>query len=194
MLVLFSTLISGCASSSGGLASHYNERFNYGWDALQRQDYKTAYESFLEIAAWDSRAQVKLGAMHQKGLGVPQDYKEAVRWFRHSTEHKNAYGQYNLGWMYANGQGVPQDYKEAVRWYRLSADQGFGDAQYNLGWMYYHGSGVPKDYVLTHTWMNLAASNGNEDAIKKRNIVEKKMSPSQIEKAQEMARNWKPKK
>ena len=34
----------------------------------------------------------------------------------------------------------------------------------------------------------------SKDCVKNRNIVEKKMSPSQIEKAQEMARNWKPKK
>jgi len=30
--------------------------------------------------------------------------------------------------------------------------------------------------------------------VKNKNLVEKKMTPSQIEKAQEMARNWKPKK
>ena len=43
-------------------------------------------------------------------------------------------------------------------------------------------------------WWNLSGSNGYKDAVKNRNIVEKKMTPSQIEKAQEMARNWKPKK
>ena len=60
--------------------------------------------------------------------------------------------------------------------------------------MYETGRGVPQDYVLAHMWWNLAGSNGNKDAVKNRNIVEKKMTPSQIEKAQEMARNWKPKK
>jgi hypothetical protein len=194
MLVLFSTLISGCASSSGGWvddSSAYNTAYNNGWDALQRQDYKTAYESFLQIAAWDSRAQVNLGMMYTKGIGVPQDYKEAVRWFRHSTEHRNANGQYNLGAMYVKGLGVPQDYKEAVRWFRLSADQGNAGAQHNLGLSYYHGLGVPKDYVLAHTWLNLAISNGNEGALEKRNFFEASMTPSQIEEAQEMARNWK---
>jgi len=41
-------------------------------------------------------------------------------------------------------------------------------------------------------WANLAASNGSESAVKGKNIVEKKMSPQQIEKAQELVRNWKP--
>ena len=94
--------------------------------------------------------------------------------------------------MYDNGQGVPQDYKEAVRLYRLSAEQGFAEAQYNLGVMYYNGQGVPQDYVSAHMWWNLSGSNGHKSAVKNRNIVEKKMTKQQIEKAQEMARNWKP--
>jgi len=67
-------------------------------------------------------------------------------------------------------------------------------AQFNLGLMYANGHGVPQDYALAHMWFNLSGSNGNKMAVRNRNIVEKKMTPSQIEKAQEMARNWKPKK
>jgi len=43
-------------------------------------------------------------------------------------------------------------------------------------------------------WFNLCASAGSEKCVKQRNLMEKKMSLSKIEKAQEMARNWKPKK
>ena len=43
-------------------------------------------------------------------------------------------------------------------------------------------------------WFNLSGSNGDKDAVENRNIIEKRMTPSQIEKAQEMAKNWKPKK
>jgi len=42
-------------------------------------------------------------------------------------------------------------------------------------------------------WFNVAASNGNKDAVKNRNMLVEQMTPQQIEKAQEMARNWKPK-
>ena len=80
----------------------------------------------------------------------------------------------------------------ASKWYRLSAEQGFADAQYNLGVMYEGGHGVPQDYVSAHMWMNLSGSNGYKDAVKNRNIVEEKMTPSQIEEAQRLARNWKP--
>ena len=43
-------------------------------------------------------------------------------------------------------------------------------------------------------WWNLAGSNGYKVATENRKIVVEQMTPQQIEKAQEMARNWKPKK
>ena len=95
--------------------------------------------------------------------------------------------------MYDEGLGVPQDYNEAVKWYRLSAEQGDAFAQSNLGVMYANGQGVPQDYALAHMWFNLSGSNGHKDGVTNRNTVENKMSPSQIEKAKEMTRNWKPK-
>ena len=93
-----------------------------------------------------------------------------------------------------NRQEISQDDKEAGKWYRLAAEQEFAPAQYNLGVMYTNGQGVPKDSVSAHMWFNVAASNGNKDAVKNRNMLVEQMTPQQIEKAQEMARNWKPKK
>ena len=78
-------------------------------------------------------AQYNLGIMYYNGQGVPQDYAEAVKWYRLAADQGDAYAQYNLGVMYDNGEGVPQDYKEAVKWYRLAAEQGHAKAQYNLG-------------------------------------------------------------
>ena len=90
------------------------------------------------------------------------------------------------------GLGVPQDYKEAVKWLILAAEQGLAQAQYNLGNMYTNGQGVPQDYVLAHMWFNLCGSSGNKDCVKNRDMTEKRMSLSQIEKAQELVSNWKP--
>ena len=60
--------------------------------------------------------------------------------------------------------------------------------------MYKDGRGISQDYALAHMWLNLCGSSGEKDCVKNKNIVEEKMSPSQIEKAQELAKNWKPKK
>ena len=75
-----------------------------------------------------------------------------------------------------------------MKWYTLAAEQGSAVAQGNLGAKYAFGSGVLKDYVRAHMWGNIAATNGNELGAKLRDDFEKKMTPSQIETAQKLAR------
>ena len=65
-------------------------------------------------------AQYNLGLMYDNGEGVPQDYAEAMRWYRLAAEQGCADAQYELGYMYENGLGVPQDYAEAAHWYLSS--------------------------------------------------------------------------
>jgi len=132
----------------------------------------------------------------QDGLDAyqKQDYKTAHRLWLPLAKQGDAAAQLFLGAMYNEGKGVPQDYQEAVKWYRLSAEQGNAEAQLNLGLMYDFGQGVPQDYVSAHMWFNLCGSSGDKDCVSSIRHIEKMMSPSQIEKAQEMARNWKPKK
>ena len=100
----------------------------------------------------------------------------------------NADAQYNLGIIYASGLGVTQDYNEAVKWFRLSSGQGNAQAQDIYGLMYASGRGVTQDYVRAHMWLNISASSGNTLAESNRDKVAKKMTQTQIEKAQEMAR------
>ena len=45
----------------------------------------------------DATAQYDLGLMYAKGQGVPQDYAEAVKWFRKAADQGDASAQYNLG-------------------------------------------------------------------------------------------------
>ena len=145
-----------------------------------------------------AKSQRRLGSIYLWGLGeVPKDLKKALKWLKLGAEQGDAAAQYNLAGMYGRGDGVPQDFKEAVKWYRPAAEQGLPEAQLNLGGMYYEGDGVSQNYVLAHMWWNLAAEQRNigfraKSAIKNRNLVEKRMTKQQIEKAQEMARNWKP--
>ena len=73
---------------------------------------------------------------------------------------------------------------------RLAAEQGYALAQYNLGVKYAQGRGVPANYSIAHMWLNIAASLGFKNAGKARNIVEKGMTPTQVETAQRLAREW----
>ena len=116
------------------------------------------------------------------------DCATAVKEWTTLAEQGEAIAQFNLGLMYDNGEGVLQDYKTAVKWYTLSVEQGFADAQFNLGLKYHKEQGVPQDYVKAHMWYNITASNGEHAAILNRDIIAKEITPSQIEKTQDLAR------
>jgi TPR repeat protein len=167
----------------------YSADFNKGLTAAQSGDFATALKEWKPLAGQgDADAQTNLGLMYQNGWGVPQDDKEAVYWYKLAAEQGDAKAQYNLGVMYDVGEGVPQDDKEAVRWYTLAAEQEHAKAQYNLGVMYALGEGVIKDYVYAHMWGNIASMNENDKGETLRGYVAEKMTSSQIEEAQRLAR------
>ena len=123
--------------------------FVRGLAAFQIGHYSTALQELRPFAEQGSAsAQYYLGVMHQNGLGVPQDHKEAVKWYQLAAEQGDASAQYNLGLMHHNGKGLPQDSKEAVKWWELAAEQGVARAQFNLGLMYVNGTGVLQDYKV----------------------------------------------
>ena len=144
----------------------------------------------LTIALLLGSAGVSWSQDFGKGFWAYQsgDYATALREWRPLAKQGDAVAQLNLGNMYRKGQGVPQNDKTAVRWYRLAAEQGNADAQTNLGVMYGMGTGVIRDDVYAHMWFNIAASSGNKRAVKNRDIAAKNMTPSQLEKAQDLAR------
>ena len=163
--------------------------FQKGLAAAQAGDFATALKEWTPLAeAGDVDAQYNLGIMYDNGYGVPQDQKEAVKWYRLAADQGYAGAQYNLGVMYSNGQGVLQDYTEAVKWYRLAVEQGFAEAQTNLGLMYDNGQAVLQDNAIAHMWYNIGAANGNELGGTNRDKIAKRMTPAAIEKAQAMAR------
>ena len=167
--------------------------YSAGEDAYFRGDYATAFRDLTPLAeSGDAFSEYFLGLMYVKGEGVPQDFKQAEYWFFLAAEQGHAQAQHNLGVMYAEGQGVPLDFKEAVQWYQLAAMQGDAQAQFNLGVMYATDEGALKDYVLAHMWFTLAAAQGEKDATVLRDSLGKKMTPAQIEVAQKLVREWKP--
>lgn len=72
-----------------------------------------------------------------RGLGVPQDDREAIHWFRTAAAQGVATASYNLGVMYSNCNRSPEDreYGQAMHFYAVAAAQGHAEAEYNLGIM-----------------------------------------------------------
>mgnify|MGYP006425779583 CR=1 FL=1 len=138
----------------------------------------------------DAGASFALGVMYAGGHGVPQDYKEALKWYRRSAHQRHADALYYLSKIYAKGQGVAQDYDQAITLCRQAGEQGHTDAQTNLGVMYAKGLGVLQNYVQAYKWFNLAVAKGSSNAKKMRNTAENKMTQDQIDEAKELARVW----
>lgn len=115
-------------------------------------------------AQGNATAQFYLGVCYYNGLGVTQDYTQAVRWFRRAAAQGHAQAQNNLGVCYEHGHGAPQDYAGAIKWYRLAVEGGIAIAQKNLGLCYYYGHGVNRDYTEAISWFRLAAGQGETAA------------------------------
>ena len=124
----------------------------------------------------DREAQCKLGFMYAKGEGVPQDYREAVRWLRLAADQGDAMAQGQLGRMYAEGEGVPKDLILAYMWCSLAL-------RYNE---VFHSH-------LTGDTMQKMRNFIDEISHRERDELEKLMTREQIAEAQRLAREFKPK-
>jgi TPR repeat protein len=177
------------AAEQGDAEAQYNLGMMYYLGLGIPRDYKEAIKWHKKAAELgNAKVQCVLGIMYHNGEGVPQDYKEAVNWYQKAAEQGYAIAQFGLGMMYYLGQGVPQDYKEAFKWYKKAAEQGIPEAQYSLGVMYLDGQGVLEDYVEAYKWFLLAAMNGNKEVQVVKENLRQRMTPNQIEEAQQRAK------
>ena len=109
------------------------ETIDAAYQALQNQEYDTAYDLFYSLAEQDNaRAQYEIGTLYHRGAGVDADVARAARWYTNAAELGYADAQYRVGNMYMMGEGVPQSDSEAIHWYEKAAQQGHQDAGRNL--------------------------------------------------------------
>jgi hypothetical protein len=80
------------------------------------------------------------------------------------------------------------DFSSDVDRWRPLAKQGNSGAQYKLGVSYANGRGVTRDYVEAYKWLNIAGVQNNAKAVEGRNAVARRMTPAQLEMAQNLAR------
>ena len=78
---------------------------------------------------------------------------------------------------------------ESVKWGKLAAEQGNAEAQFNLTMFHAFGLGdLAIDAVEAYKWAVIAATNGVEEAVNFQKYIEEAMSPREIEKARDLAR------
>ncbi len=92
-------------------------------------------EIFFLLCEDDEEALLNYGEMLERGIGVPQDDREAVRLYTRAHELGNVEGTYRLAVCVDEERGVEQGTTtagDAVRLFELAAREGHPDARAHL--------------------------------------------------------------
>ena len=167
----------------------------------EKLDPSTLQQLQAEAERGNAQAQYVLGGAYYNGNGVARNLAQGAQWLLKAAEGGYAPAQCDLGVMYQKGVGVDQSFDNAVKWYQKAAEQGDALACHNLGSLRAKGFWDKKlgffqrmklararsDYVQAYTWFTLAAKLGHAPSLKDKSVLERSMSPSQIEVAQRLA-------
>ena len=79
------------------------------------------------------------------------------------------------------------NFATAMEEWKPSAEKGHAGAQTNLGFMYAQGNGVTQNNTRAYMLWNIAASQGIKEAAVNLSMVQRKMAPTEIKKAKQLA-------
>lgn len=129
------------------------ERYELGFDALERREYNQALKHLTPLADQnDTRALFALGKLYAGATGALRDEAKAVGLYARAAERGHALARYALGTHYADGRGVERSIDKAVEYYRRAAESGVPDAANSLGRLYENGIGVAADRERAIEW------------------------------------------
>ncbi len=99
--------------------------FDKGATAYSANDFKTAFKEWMPLAeSGDVTAQFLIGKMYYEGIGVIQNYIEALKWYRLAAGQGDALVQGIIGVMYYEGEGVKQNNVIAHMWFNIASSNG----------------------------------------------------------------------
>ena len=118
------------ALASIGSAAHAG-KWEDATKAFAKKEYERALKLFRPLAEkGNALAQYRIAKMHQMGLGVSKDAKEAKKWGKLAAKQGNADAQLLMGSLYYKAEGGESpDALRAYVWYDASAEQGSAEAK-----------------------------------------------------------------
>ena len=105
-------------------------------------------------------SQNQLGDAYYDGIGVEQDYIQALEWYLRAAKQGHGIAQYNVAYAYANGIGTQKNTSEAIKWFGKSADQGVALALYVLAKMLIDGQFIEQDITKGLDLLQKASDQG----------------------------------
>ena len=151
---------------------------------MKKPDFNEAMKWWLKAAEnGNADAQNRIAFIYSDREIGELDHKKSVKWYRKAAEQGHESAIVTLGRMYRDGAGgVKEDHKEAAKWLLKAAENGDLQSQGNIARMYENGLGVKKDMVTAYAWMRILS---HKIWITR---YAKKMTPEQITKAEELAK------
>jgi TPR repeat protein len=108
-----------------GERGHNQAQFSLALLSIAAKDYDEARHQCEKAAKGKySPAYFCLGVLHQNGLGVVQNPKEAFRWYQQGARAGHSPSMQAVAQMYATGEGTNLDRSEALLWFLESGRKG----------------------------------------------------------------------
>lgn len=121
-----------------------------------RFDTLSPTELINQARAGNQQAQFFLAKRYQKGLGITQNYQQAIQWYTTAAKQDIAPAQLNLAMMYIRGEGVQPNAQQARYWLEKAAKLGDNRASYTLAML----DEKERKLVDAYKWYDLAARDG----------------------------------
>jgi TPR repeat protein len=130
------------------------------------RDEVRALELFQKAAsAGHTRAQINLGILYLRGLGVPRDVINARAWLEKAAASGDPQALYTLGRaMDESSEQIAPDPVRAADLYRRAAEKGHVQAGLRYGLALSEGVGIKRDVAQAQKWLAQARDNGVPEA------------------------------
>ncbi|MFW2176732.1 MULTISPECIES: tetratricopeptide repeat protein [unclassified Moraxella] len=113
-------------------------------------------ELINQAKSGNQQAQFFLAKRYQKGLGIAQNYQQAINWYTTAAKQDIAPAQLNLAMMYIRGEGLQPNAQQARYWLEKAAKLGDNRASYTLAML----DEKERKLVDAYKWYDLAARDG----------------------------------
>jgi TPR repeat protein len=163
------------------LAQPASADLDKGLAAVQSGQWDKAYRQFQASAAQgNTDAQVNLGNLYLRGLGVERDESKAYEWYAKAARQGNAQALGKLGILHFYGLGVAEDHAAAADWFRKAAEKGNADAAMILAELHARGDGVRMSKPSAYLWYSIATDLGKTEALESRTQLASELAPSEV--------------
>lgn len=155
--------------------------------AYEAGEYKKALHIFEQLSNdGDSQAQYDLSQMYLQGIGTSKNPEKGWVWMNRAADGGNVQAMLELAVRFQKSPTLENSEQMAFYWFQKAAMAGSAAGQYNLAHLYEDGNQTPVDLVKAYAWLSLSNRSGNPMAETEAKNLKAKLSPSDLEKANEL--------